>query len=269
MKRVILLFILLPMQLMASESQLREIVSLMRFDELIEVVRLEGLADSEQLPEQMMLGQGGSAWQEQLTHIYNSQSMRDTVTEAFSEKLGQEDLGGILRFISSDAWQEAIDLEVAGRIALLDPDVEEAAFEAYYRIEAENTRRLQDLRELVEVANLVDDNVAGVMNGIYRFNLGLQAGGINMGYTDDEMLSQIWAEERTIRGEVSDWMYSFLLLAYDPMETGSLRKQIEFFKTSDGKCLNRAIFESFEVVLDDIAFQMGFSVAELMKEQLL
>ena len=269
LKRLILLFTLIPFQLSASGDLTRELLNQMRFGEIVTIMREEGISDSRELPKDLMMGQVGASWEHALSSIYNIEMMTQMVESLFLGSLGSKHLEGILEFVSSEAWQTSVDLELAARHAMLAPEIEQMAYDSYYRALAKNTRLVRDLETLVDFADLVEQNVVGALNGMYQFNLGLVDGGLEMGYTEDELLAHIWAEEESIRIEVSEWMFSFLMLAYDPIERQMLLEQIRFFQTSEGRRLNAAMSDAFDGMLNDIAYQLGFALAGMMQESTL
>ena len=269
LKRLIFLFIIVPFQLSASEEIARDVVTQMRFGEIIQIMHDEGISDSSELPKDLMMGQLGTSWEQSLGMIYDIEMMTRTVETLFLGSLGTENLEGILGFVSSEAWQTAIDLELAARHAMLTPEIEQTAYGNYYRALSKNTQLVSDLEALVDSVDLVEQNVVGALNGMYQFNVGLVDGGLDMGYAEDELLTQIWAEEENIRNEVSEWMYAFLVLAYGSMERQTLLDQIRFFETSEGRRLNSAMFDAFDGMLNDIAYQLGYALAGMMRERTL
>jgi hypothetical protein len=64
-------------------------------------------------------------------------------------------------------------------------------------------------------------------------------------------------------------MYAFLVLAYDPMERQMLLEQTRFFETSEGRRLNAALFDAIDAMLNDIAYQLGFALAGMLRESTL
>lgn len=269
LKRLILLLILFPFQLSASGELTREMLSQMRFGEIVTIMREEGISDSRELPKDLMMGQVGASWEHALSSIYDIEMMTQTVESLFLGSLGSKNLEGILEFVSSAAWQTAMDLELAARHAMLAPEIEQMAYDSYYQALSKNTRLVRDLEALVDSADLVEQNVVGALNGMYQFNLGLVDGGLEMGYTEDELLAQIWTEEESIRNDVSEWMFAFLMLAYDSIERQMLLEQIRFFQTSEGRRLNAAMFDAFDGMLNDITYQLGFALAGMMQESTL
>ena len=49
-----------------------------------------------------------------------------------------------------------------------------------------------------------------------------------------------------IRQNTTEWVYSFLLLAYEPLEDADLETYIAFSETGAGQDLNAAMFAAFD-----------------------
>lgn len=269
LKRLLICLIFLPAQLAAQDTQTDTFLQHLRLDEMIIVMRQEGLVDNATMPEDLLGEATGASWQDTLDEIYDLERMEDTVVAAMLQSLGGGDISEIEDFAASPIWQEAVDLELEARVAMLDTDVADAAVEAYYRHFDKNSRRLRDLQELAETADLIEGNVVGALNSILQFNLGMMHGGFDVGYTEDELLAQIWSEEDAVRNDIAEWLYSFLLLAYDPMDRETLNDQIAFFETEQGQRLNQALFDGFNAMFDAISFDLGEAIANLMHEQVL
>lgn len=269
LKRLLFILLILPVPLAAQGSDDERFFELMRLDEMVQVIREEGLITDAFLPDEMMLGQGGAAWDAELVQIYNTENMINTVRAGIARSLGATDLSGMITYLESPTWQEAVDLELMARTAMLDPDVEAAAYETYYDTYLKKSHRMRDLEELVDTADLIESNVVGALNGMLQFNLGLMAAGVDIGFSEDELLTQIWADEEFFRQDVTEWLFAFLLLAYDPMERSMLRDQIAYFATDEGQRLNRAMMDGFDALFDDISFQLGVAIGEMMEERVL
>lgn len=59
-------------------------------------------------------------------------------------------------------------------------------------------------------------------------------------------------------------MYSFLLLAYKPLNESQMRENIAFSRTETGRALNLALFDGFDDMIDSISFQLGAAVAQAL-----
>lgn len=263
----------LPFLLLAPTAQAdisaNDVLDLMRFDELIWIVRAESMVDNAELP-QTFLGAGPSeTWQATLEGILDEPQMLAKVEANFLANLTEDTLDDIYDFLSSDAWQQAITLEFSAREAMLDEGIEDAANEAYFAAVEADAARLPELERLVTGGDLVESNVVGAFNSMFSFYQGLNAGGFELGLSEEQLFELILEEEDTIRTDVSEWVYSFLYMAYDPLSDAHLEAQINFVQTPAGKTLNNALFVAFDTLYTDISFDLGEALARAAMEQAL
>ena len=118
--------------------------------------------------------------------------------------------------------------------------------------------------------NLVETNVAGALNTNLAFYYGLLDGGAFGGaLTEDQILADVWSQEQEIRENTSEWIYSFLFMAYQPLEDEDLEAYIAFSETEAGEDLNRAMFASFDRLFEGISRSLGRAAAnEMTAEEL-
>jgi len=269
MKRLFILLVFLPMQLWAADAKDQYLLSLVRFDDMVEVVRLEGLADNADVPQEIFGREFGDNWPDALDGIFDAKALSTYLEVGFLAALADTPRGDIITFLESNAWQSALDLELEGRRAMLDPSVENAAYDMYWERFDDNDERVQDLTRLIEAGQLIDSNVVGAMNSMYQFNQGLLSEGLDVGVDEADMLAQIWAEEDALRLEISEWLYAFLLLAYDPLETRLLREQITFYESPAGQTFHRALMDGFDGLYSAISFDLGATIAIFARDELL
>ena len=128
-----------------------------------------------------------------------------------------------------------IGLELSARRALLDPDVEAASQDRVTRMGDAGDPRIALIGRFVEANDLVESNVMGALNASYAFYTGLNEGGaLGDEMAEDEILSDVWAQEPDVRTETGDWVYSFLVLAYQPLSDADLEAYIGFSRTAAG-----------------------------------
>ena len=161
-----------------------------------------------------------------------------------------------------------VGLEVSARRALLDDAVEEASEDAAAIAAADGDPRLDLVAEFVEVNNLVETNVAGSLNSNLAFYEGLVAGRAFGGaLTEEQILTDVWSQEADIRENTTEWLYSFLFMAYAPLEDADLDAYIAFSQTEAGEQINRAMFESFDALFTGISRSLGRAAAAEMTTQ--
>ena len=161
-----------------------------------------------------------------------------------------------------------VGLEVSARRALLDPAVEEASEDAAAIAAADSDPRLDLVAEFVEVNNLIETNVAGSLNSNLAFYEGLVDGRAFGGaLTEEQILTDVWAQEADIRESTTDWLFSFLFMAYAPLEDADLEAYIAFSQTEAGEQINSAMFDSFEELFTGISRSLGRAAAAEMTTQ--
>lgn len=85
--------------------------------------------------------------------------------------------------------------------------------------------------------------------------------------TEEQILSDVWAQEPDIRFNSTEWLYSFLLMAYAPLSDEELETYITFSESEVGQDINRALFAAFDQMFIDISRALGLASAEMMVVQ--
>jgi hypothetical protein len=57
------------------------------------------------------------------------------------------------------------------------------------------------------------------------------------------------------------------MLAYGPLSSEVLGDYIDLSQTEAGKAMNRALFEGFDIMYEDISYALGLAVARQMQGQ--
>ena len=236
--------------------------------EMIEIMHLEGLSYGEDLATDLLDGQAGPDWPATVGTIYDPVRMEAEVRAAFAESLAGDDVQAMIDFFTTDLGAEIVELEVSARRALLDEDVEAASEEAAAIAMADETPRYEQVTEYIEANDLIEQNVVGAMNSNYAFYLGLMDGGALPGsLTEDQILADVWGQEPEIRRSTTEWVYSFLMLAYQPLTDEDMAAYIAFSETEPGAQLNDALFDAFDDVFKDISQALGQAAAVRMAGQ--
>ena len=110
-------------------------------------------------------------------------------------------------------------------------------------------------------SDLIEMNVTSTLNSSLMFYRGLHAGGA-LQMTEAEMLADIWSQEEDARREARDWLGAFFTVAYQPLEIAELQRYAEFYRTSEGRQLNQAIFEVFNAMYEETSYLLGLAVAK-------
>lgn len=235
----------------------------LRLPEILEVMRAEGIAYGDQIAIDMLAGRDPAEWEATVRLIYDADWMERAVLAGLRRELEGRDIAAMTAFFTSEPGRSIVALEVAGRQALLDEAVEEAAKAAL--AEAEGSPRLDQVRTYISANDLVDTNVAGALNANYAFYGGLVDGGaFDFDLTDDQILAEVWASEPEVRANTTEWVESFLLMAYAPLSDADLDTYIAFSESEAGQQMNAALFAAFDPMFDDISRALGLGAARFM-----
>ena len=249
-------------------DQLDRLYGALQFDQIVSIIRQEGLTYGAQIGEDMFPTRAGDSWTQTVSAIYDEDAMQAQVRRAFDASLAGDDVDAMLAFIDSDLGQRSVTLEVSARRAMLDKTVEDAANEAAKLAAADNTDRYQQLKEFIDVNGLIESNVSGGLNTNFAFYSGLMAGGaFEDMLTEQQILSDVYDQEPQIRDSTTQWITSFLLLAYDPLSDDDIAQYTAFSQTQAGRDLNTTLFASFDGVFEGISFALGREAAMFMTTQ--
>lgn len=227
-------------------------------DEVLGVMQREGLEYGDSIAEDMLQGQVSASWREGVERIYDLETMREQVKAEFRASLEGDDLAPMIDFFTTEPGETVIELEVSAREAMLDDDVEAAARETAALAMADETDRYRLIDRFAEVNDLVETNVASALNANLAFYEGLRAGGaLPAALTDEQILAEVWSREAELRQSTTEWVISFLMMAYEPLSAADIEAYIAFSETEAGQALNRAIFAAFEDPFRDISRALG------------
>ena len=247
----------------ASEGELDTLFRALGTGELIDILRIEGLEQSDELRESMF-PQRADGWNRIASSIYDTRRMAAEFREAFDAELAESDVTPLLEFFGSDLGEKIISLEITAREALLDEDVEEAAKDAFLSLPERDGTRADALAAFVETNDLIELNVAGALNASLAFYRGLADGG-SFDLTEEVILRDVWAQEPEIRQETTEWILPYLALAYEPLSDGDLEAYQALSTSKAGKDLNRALFAGFDVVFNRISYSLGSAASRFMQ----
>ncbi|MFZ7093695.1 DUF2059 domain-containing protein [Primorskyibacter sp. 2E233] len=241
-----------------------DVLEAMRIDEMIDIMRSEGLTYGEELAMDMFGRPGNAKWQAMLAQIYDTEKMGEVVRSAFVRSFGDAEAAPLVEFFESDRGVKIVNLELDARRAMVDDDVEDAARASFQEIDGSDDERLSQVQAFVEANDLIEANVAGAMNASFQFYRGLVEGGA-FDMSEQDILTDVWSQESETRQDTREWLFAFLLLAYGPLEDGTLDAYIEMSASPEGKALNQALFDGFNKMYDEISFALGLAVAEQMR----
>jgi hypothetical protein len=250
-----------------AQDKANQLADALLINDLTAVMREEGFKSGQEVAD-AMLGGPSAGWTAILSQVYETDRMSALFRAAFAQALEGEDIDAMLTFFQSPQGQEIVTLELAARRAYLDEAVEEASKAILQNPSAAQQRRLALIEEFDANNSLIDANVVGALNANLAFYQGLDQGGVfNGAMTEDRMLSEVWEQEAEIRQNTTEWLYSYLLLAYEPLSDADFEAYIAFSDTPVGQAMNDALFEAFDVLFVDISLTLGLAVAEITKGQ--
>ncbi|WP_417248899.1 DUF2059 domain-containing protein [Celeribacter sp.] len=239
----------------------------MRLDEMVEVLASEGRSVSPDFEAQgSMIPR--AAWAAMLNALYRDDTMKDAFQAELTAALEGADIVPMIAFFESPLGMKVSTLELDARRAMSGDDARDMAAQAWAEIDPDSTRaRL--IEDYVEVYDMVEMNVAGAMTSDYAYLSALSQGGAGEEQgllSDEDILREIWAYEGDVRAEVSEWVYGFSTLAYEPLSDDEFEELLAFARTPAGQKLNYALFAAFDAVYTDISRALGAGTAQLLSQ---
>ncbi|PZX19875.1 uncharacterized protein DUF2059 [Palleronia aestuarii] len=249
----------------ASQDAVEDLYDALRLDDVIAVMREEGLDYARDLETELFPGQGGRAWASVVEEIYGRAVMQDGISATFAAELDGAHVEPLLAFFASERGRRIVTLEIEARRALRNEALETAAEARAREMRAEGDPRIDRLDAFVDANDLVEENVVGALNSNYAFYQGLIDGGaLGDAPAQDEIVADVWSQEPEIRADTIDWVYGYLALAYEPLDDDDLDIYIALSETPEGEALNDALFAAFDTMYADISRQLGQRAAGFM-----
>lgn len=251
----------------AAQADVPALAEALRLEDLFAVLRDEGLAYGTKLEAQMFPGGGGPRWQAEVGAIYDSTRLRSGFDAVLQRELGQDPavLAEIMDFFTSDLGRRVVGLEIDARRAFLDEAQEDAARVAAETRAANRDPKVKILDRFIAAGDLVEMNVAGGLSGNLAFLTGMaETGAPGSVLPQEELMSQVWAQEEQIRSDTSSWLQAYLGLAYDPLTEAELTAYAEFMESPAGQRLNAALFAAFDEVFRAVSYQLGRAAGTAM-----
>jgi len=268
---LILLLFSLPFSAISQDStsqktHLEPLIKAMQLKDVMASIRIEGMQYGKELGQQMLQGRGGDDWLQIVATIYDENRIWDTFHPRLAAQLQNHEIDEMLAFWQTDVAQQAVGLEISARLAFMDKDIEEAARARFREMAAAKHPRATMLRDFVEAGDLVQYNLSSAMNSSYAFSRGMvQGGAFERAVTEEEILRGTWENEAEIRTDITEWLYAYLALAYEPMSDAQLQTYIDFSKTKAGRKLNAAQFAAYDDVFNQVSMALGLSAAKFLR----
>lgn len=248
----------------ATRAEIDNLFGLLRIDEMLQVMRDEGIDYGDSLADDMLPGGTGPGWQAIVQRIHDTEKMGAVLRASFDDSFAGADAAPLLEFFGSDSGQRIVGLELEARRAFLDADFSDAALENFRSQDETYEPHLAAIDRFVAVNDLIEYNVSGALNANYMFFLGLAEGGaINL--SEEDMLREVWATEEGTRTDTREWIYAYLMTAYDPLSVAEIDAYTALSETGPGQALNQALFAGFDEMYKMISLSLGLALARQMQ----
>jgi len=235
----------------------------LKLDEIVGILHAEGMDYAASIERDMLPGRGGQLWDRTVEHLYDQGTMRTGLEAALARDMEHEQIAAAEAFFGTEQGQSILTLENAARAAMADSDIEEVARAAYADAREAGDDRIEMIDRFVSANDLVERNVAGALSSNFQFFRGLVDGGA-MTMSEQDIIADVWSQETEIRTDTEEWLYAFLMMAYQPLSDDTMQAYIAFSETSAGRALNGALFDGFEAVYRDISYGLGLATAQAM-----
>lgn len=254
-----------PAEAPAAEAA-RRVFEALLLPGIIDVLSREGIAQGEEMAGQIFgAGPVPPEWADLVARIHDPEAMERTLLTALTQELAGRDAAAMAAFFETEPGRSIVARELAAREAMLSPDEEMAAKEAAAVAMAASDPRLDLLRRYIDAADVIDSNVASAMNANHAYLMALLDGGaLGDGTTGSDVTGDVWAQEAQIRAETTEWVYAFLLKAYEDVPDADIEALIAFTESPAGRDLTHALNAAFDRLYIEISRALGLAAAHYM-----
>jgi hypothetical protein len=232
--------------------------------ELFQIMADEGIASLREEGAGLLSDFELSEWIAYLPRLYDAQAMQaNFIAELEARLASQPDIrASALDFARSELGQRVLMLEITARQALLSDEIDTMAREYLSDARAQTARpaiaaRLSQVRDRIAANDLVELNVSLGLNTSYAYYMGMLEEDATGGMGESVLLQMVWGQESAIRSDVTDWIESYFLLAYQPLSDSDLQQLIDYSASAEGDAFNRAMFMAFDKVFVQISRDVG------------
>ncbi|RPE71410.1 uncharacterized protein DUF2059 [Pacificibacter maritimus] len=246
----------------AVSAPVDRLMDLMKFRDVIAVLSEEGRSMSDDISDEE-LGIPRAAWDEMMTRLYDEERLEVAFRGALVDAFGDADLGPAVAFFETDLGQEIAELELNARRAIGDEAVLQAAGDLWAELDP-SSERSSLIESYVNTNDLIEMNIIGSLNSDMAYYRGFNAQALDgMGVDEATIMREVWAGEPEARARVTEWVYGFSALAYQPLSDEDFATYVDFGKSETGQTLNLAMFAAFDSVYADLARGLGAGTAVL------
>lgn len=236
------------------------LMDVLKVRELSRILHDEGVEFGATLNRDWLEGQGGPAWSQQVTRIYDAERISEGIRAGLEPALEGDVLEDAISFFASELGRRIISLENSARRAMTDPLIEEQARAQFAERQGTDDKHLVQVNRMIVAGDLINRNVTSALNSNYQFLRALVDGDIYV-MSDEEILEDVLSERDEITVDTSGWLGAFLMLAYSPLSIEDLTLYAEFSTTPAGKALNAGLFAGFDLLYEDISYALGRAMA--------
>ena len=257
-------------QTQAIQPDISALSQTLKIDALIAVMRTEGLANGKEMEADLFPGQDGAAWDVVVSRVYDTTRLHQIFDAALTKALQNDPAtqAAMRDFFGTPLGQHILALEIDARKTLLDDKATEAAAKLWGKALNAKTPRAKQINRFAEINDLVESNVMGALNGNLAFYRGMNAAeAFAHPMPEADMLAEVWSQETDVRRDTTEWLFPFLMLAYQPLSDKELGKYIAFSETPAGQKANRAMFVAFDAMFVQVSKELGQSAGRLMAGQ--
>ena len=257
-------------QTQAIQPDISALSQTLKIDALIAVMRTEGLANGKEMEADLFPGQDGAAWDVVVSRVYDTTRLHQIFDAALIKSLQNDPATqkAMREFFGTPLGQRILALEIDARKTLLDDNATEAAAKLWGKALNAKTPRAKQINRFAEINDLVESNVMGALNGNLAFYRGMNtAEAFTQPMPEADMLAEVWSQETDVRRDTTEWLFPFLMLAYQPLSDKELGKYIAFSETPAGQKANRAMFVAFDAMFVQVSKELGQSAGRLMAGQ--
>ncbi len=233
-----------------------DLVDALRIDDLMKIVRDEGLANAADILPRAPSGEISDSVMQAAIDTFDAETMQAEMRAALAAHLDTDKMAEVTAFFRSEAGKTLVNMELSARRAIMDSDIEEVARSNWENRREDKDAHIEAIRRYAQVNDLVERNTAGAMIARYEFLQGL-AYGSGKAIDEDAALADIWEREREILVDTESWLMGYLLLAYGPVPTDAVKAYTTFSLRPAGEALNLALFDGFEVTYRRISYELG------------
>ena len=254
----------------AQDERIARLAEALHLPEVIGIMQTEGVEYGEEVGAALLGERAGQGWAATVAEVYDEARMSELFFERFEAEIAQSEaaLTPLIDFFESEQGARIIGLEVSARRALLDDGVDEAAQLRLEELRADEAPLLDQIARFVRANDLLEENVAGGLNSTFGFYMGLiESGAPGFDMSEQEVLAEVWSQEDEIRADLEEWLYSFLALAYHPLDEDVLEDYIAMSRTDEGRALNSALFAGFNEMFETLSYELGREAGRVLAAQ--